>query len=404
MLISMLPVQAWNNTDYDTEWYAPYIGLENGKYEKFGPRVDQILIKLYANAEAEWDALQAGQIDLTDWPLTKPYYELFNTPPNDQYVEKKNYGPEFGIRLLDINNNNDVTMEDGSANPVYPNPVGGSNDASAIALRQALWYCTNPEVWYPIVIGAGFYAPLYSTHGPSYGTFAIPAVNPYPYDPATAAALCEANGFPWIDDNTNTLMDPGERYWDKNLNGVREAGEDLVIRYAIRTDDTHRNQVGDMHANEIEDIGIEVDRVYGPSAVLTVIWFFNKEVHLYTAGWGLGVDPDHTVLWETRYHWHPGFCYNTGKVSDAILDDASVHITEANTFDEAVTYCHIFQYRFQELAVAIPFWAYSGTQAVRRRYSGGTAEVPATPDDGENLYRGRYWEGSIVQDTVLTAS
>lgn len=394
-MMPVMPVYAWNNTDYDLEWYAPYIGLEDTKYEEFGPRADKILIKLYEKAESEWDALRKGEIDVTDWPLTKPYWTLFNTDPQCiQDIEKKYYGAEFGIRILDINNNNDTLLAPGYPNPVYPNPLGGTNDPEAIAFRRALWHLTDRETWFPIIIGAGFYAPLYSTHGPSFGAYAIPAVNPYPYSRVAAANLLETNGYKWKDDGDG-IMEPGERYWDKDGDGVKDPGEDLSIKFMIRSDDIHRLSAGRKLADEMNAVGIAVERTEGPIAVARTKWMLNKEVHLYTAGWGLGVDPDHTVLWETDYHWHPGSSYNTGKCSNASYDAASKKVVAPNTVSEAVYYCHMCQNIFNDLAMGIPWWAYAGTMAVRRRYTGGTNEVPQTPDDGENAYRGKYWSGFV---------
>jgi len=396
LMTSMIPVYAWNNTDYDLEWYAPYIGLEDTKFEQFGPRADKILIKLYENAEGEWDALRKGEIDVTDWPLTKPYWTLFNTDPQCiQDIEKKYYGAEFGIRILDINNNNDTELAPGYSNPVCPNPLGPTNDPNATAFRRALWHLTDRETWFPIIIGAGFYAPLYSTHGPSYGEYAIPALNPYPYDPVTAAALLETHGFPWKDDGDGK-MEPGERYWDRDKDGVKDpTGEDLSIKFMIRSDDIHRLSIGRKLADEMNAVGIAVERTEGPIAVAREKWMYGKTVHLYTAGWGLGVDPDHTILWETDYYWHPGSSYNTGKVSNASYDAASKKVVAPNTKDEAIAACHLCQNLFNDFVGGVPFFAYAGTMAVRRRYTGGNNEVIKTPDDGENAYRGKYWSGFV---------
>lgn len=63
------------------------------KFEKFGPRADKLLIQLYSSAESEWEALARGEIDMTDWPLTEPYYDLFTSPPLNETIKVIQYGP-----------------------------------------------------------------------------------------------------------------------------------------------------------------------------------------------------------------------------------------------------------------------------------------------------------------------
>ena len=377
LILSGFPVTAWNDTE---------TGLEDTKYEKFGPRCDRLLIRLYENAEAEWDALEAGEIDITDWPLTEPYYDRFTTPPQNESIETKFYGAEFGLFLLDINWNNNPFLGN-PQDPSYPNPVY-PNPCSCLNFRQALWHLTMRPA-------SVFMYPLVTVVPPCYGLFSKPILNPYPYSPAAAIAtlesdVCPADGYPDfpLDDGT------GHRYWDLNGNGSYDGGDEyLEIRFAIRNDHYHRLFWGDALADEMEAVNIRVDARYGPSAVAYDWWFYNKEVHLYTAGWSLGVDPDFLWIWHSDFYWHPGICHNTGYVNDAILDDAADHVRYANTADEALTYSYIFQDRFAEVAVAVPWWSYAGSKAVRRRYTGGTNEVPV--GDGEDPYRGNYWDGIV---------
>ncbi|MCK4482612.1 hypothetical protein KAU55_05260, partial [Candidatus Bathyarchaeota archaeon] len=387
LIISIFPVNAWNYTD---------TGAEDTKYEEFGPRADRLLIELFPDAEAEWDALEAGDIDITDWPLSEPYYDRFTTPPQNESIETKYYGAEFGMFLLDINHNNNPFLGN-PQDPAYPNPVYPNNPTSCVNMRQAIWHLTDRDTWGDTYIGKGFYHPLISTHPPNYGAYSKPMANPYPYSPAAAIAklesdVCPADGAPDfpMDDGT------GYRYHDLNGNGAYDAPDEYVeIKFAIRNDTYayHRLSWGNALAAEMEAINIRVDARYGPPAVAYDWWFSNKEVHLYTAGWSFGVDPDYVVLWDSRYYWHPGFAYNTGYVNDAIIDDAADHVQYADTLDEALTYCYIFQDRFAEIAAAVPWWSPAGSKAVRRRYTGGTNEV--LQGDGEDPYRGRYWDGIV---------
>jgi hypothetical protein len=81
---------------------------------------------LYFAAETEWDALDLGEIDITDWPLTEIYYTKFTTPPEDAYIDAQYYSGEFGIFLLDVNNNNRPFLGN-PEDPLYPNAVYPNN-------------------------------------------------------------------------------------------------------------------------------------------------------------------------------------------------------------------------------------------------------------------------------------
>jgi len=86
LMIPLAPVKAWEYNDGTPS---------DTKFEGFGPRADKLLIKLYSSAEAEWAALAAGEIDITDWPLSKPYYDLFTSPPYNEIINVIPYGPEL---------------------------------------------------------------------------------------------------------------------------------------------------------------------------------------------------------------------------------------------------------------------------------------------------------------------
>ena len=82
MLVS--PTFAWFYNDYPEPGRAA-----DTNFEMFGPRCDRLLIKLYAAAEGEWDALKATpqELDLTDWPLEKSYYDQFIVDPPLGYAD-----------------------------------------------------------------------------------------------------------------------------------------------------------------------------------------------------------------------------------------------------------------------------------------------------------------------------
>jgi len=381
LALSMVPVGSWVYQDGTPE---------DTKFEKFGPRADKLLIKLYSTPEAEWDALEAGEIDITDWPLTKERYSKYSMPPYNETINVISYGAEFRFFMLDINNNNNSTLPDGSPNPVYPNPT------SVKELRQAIAYLTD-RGQLATLIGAGFYTPLYTPVPPSMGMYSHPEIGPggalenltYPYSRAAAETKLDAGGF------VLTNSPDGWRYWDRNSNGVKDAGEDLNLKFFIRSDHVHRRDMGSFIASELEAENVRVSRVYLTIRDARIQVMTNKDFHLYTGDWPLDIDPDYLIDWNSEFYWHPGEPYNYAGVNDPILAAESYWMRYANTYDEALTNAYTFQERFADIAASVPLWSYVGSEAMSRRYTGGTAGVPVTPDDGENIYRGLEWEGVV---------
>jgi ABC-type transport system substrate-binding protein len=367
LIIPNAPVKAWeyqDGTPSDT------------KFEKFGPRADKLLIKLYSSPEAEWDALARGEIDITDWPLTKPYHDMFNSPPYNEIINKIFYGNESGMFILEINNNNNTYL----GNPpqlVYPNPVY-PNPCSVVSFRQAIWHLTDRTILTDLIGPEGeFYEPQYTPVPPSFGIYHSNMPNPYPYDPLAAAALLDADGFP-INPAT------GWRFWDHNGNGVEEPGEYLELKFFIRSDNIYLLYIGMDIAEELESVHVRVNRIYGTITAAQIQVFRDKDFHLYTGDWSLGVDPNHLIIWNSQYYWHPGECYNHGFVNDPILDETSYGVRYANTEEEALINAIDFQVRFATIAASIPLWSYVGTKAMSRRYVG-----PEAP------YTGSYWYGVV---------
>ncbi|MCJ7423942.1 hypothetical protein MUP01_06695, partial [Candidatus Bathyarchaeota archaeon] len=134
-------------------------------FEKFGPRADNLLIQMYASQTSELEAgLEVDDIDVTDWPLDGTRYDRYTTSPWDDVVSVLGYGPEFGIYLFDLNNNNNLFLGNPQnpayANPVYPNPM------SDVDLRKAVGYLSDRAA-YINYIGPTTVTALYTPVGPS---------------------------------------------------------------------------------------------------------------------------------------------------------------------------------------------------------------------------------------------
>jgi ABC-type transport system substrate-binding protein len=390
LLLPVAPVTAWSYNDGTPD---------DQLFESFGPRADKLLIKLYSSEVPEWEGLAAHEIDITDWPLDAEYYNLFQSDeinpatglPYNETINVLSYGAEFGLFILDINNNPNEYLgnppDPAYLNPVYPNPT------SVKEMRQAIAHLVD-RTWLETIIGPGFYFPVYTPVPPCYGGFAHPEIVPggaldaltYPYSRAAAEALLDAAGF---------KMNPttGWRYWDRDGDDVEDPDEYLELKFFIRQEHDHRREFGTNLVGELEAVGVRVNAVYGTISAAWYQVFQDKDFNLYTGGWSLGADPDHLILWNWDFYWHPGFCYNYGGANNATFNDASYGVMYANTVDEARTWAWLAQEAFAGDALSVPLWSYSAAKAVSRYYTGDNAMTPI--GDGEDKYRGQYWEGMV---------
>jgi ABC-type transport system substrate-binding protein len=375
------------------------------KFEMFGPRCDRLLIKFYASAEGEWDALKANpqELDMTDWPLTKAYYDQFIAPPYDAKVNVVSVGGEFGIRCLDINNNNNPYLGIEGGDPAYPNPVAKRmndtdptndfNPGSDLNFRKAILSSIDRTYYVTNIIGSGFAEELWCALPPVTGaSYYDPSyMQAYPFSKTNAIAFLAAGNF--------KIGADGWRYWDQNNDNVKTDNETVLLKFVIRSDDTHRLNAGNHIADALEqaDVKVHVNRMYMSITGARAQWMAGKDAHLYTAGWSLGAEPDSIVLWmgdagltnpDDAYYWHPGTCYNTGYANDAQFNVASWTVERANSVAEAIANMAICNQRMASQALEGPMFCYSSSMANARKYVGGTVD--------ETAYVGQYWNGTTM--------
>ena len=383
LVLTITPVYAWTYPDC----------TEDERYEAFGPRLDRLHIILYPSEADEWETgLELGKIDMTDWPLDKSHYDKYTTAPWNETIKTVYYGPELGYFVIDINNDNSPEKAPGHPNPVYKkNPCGfvqiGTEPYKETAreFRKALWRTMNRD--YVIAnIWLGMAEPMYTVMTAAQGVYLHPNASVpveegglnWLFSLEDAKAILDAAGFVDTDGN-------GWRNFPVDLGGD---GSDIVLIYYGRSDHKLRNDLAIAHADWIKAIGVNVDlRLADRRACFREV-MLAKNFMLYTGGWSIGRDPDSPpVLYYSGYYWHPGFCYNYGRVNCTEFDRAVESLLEANTFEELVYWAWKCQEEFNWRCFgAIPVCSSAGYKAYYRRYTGGTAGVPVSPDDGENQY------------------
>ncbi len=374
-------------------------GSQDNQFEIFGPRIDKLVIKKYASIDAEMIALQNGEIDITDWALTKTWMNTFASDPN---IGIADYGGEQGYYAVNFNHNNNSYLGN-PPDPTFPNPVF-PNPMSEPALRQACAHFIN-RTELTEDAGQGLYDPIY-TPIPAYMTYWIdPEIRPdgtfenltYPFDQtyAVPAALLDTGGFPMGPD--------GWRYWDMNRNNVKDAGEDFSLKVYERTDILRQTAAYMLYAG-FNNPAIEIH--YTP-----LFWdgfqkVREKDYHIYMIGWiYIGPEPDYLYdlyHWDNYYHDGSSNCPNIGSISinDPLMQNQLETIESALDDATILNACLDFQKRFAETASEIPLASTSTPKAYNKWYTGGNDGTLVYPDDDENKYRGHDWEDIVNERSV----
>jgi len=386
---------------------TPPGGKGDNLFELDGPRIDQILIKKYAETGAEFQALQAGEIDITDWGLTATWKATFEADPT---VRVADYGGEAGYYTVNFNHNDNPFLGN-PQNPLYVNPRT-PNPTAVISLRQAFSYfidrvalCAGP--------GEGLFAPIF-TPIPAYMTDWIHpeiryggALDALTYNPSTAdpdpitvaADLLTADGF--------KMGGPdGKRYWDRNDNDVYDAGLNETLNIVIYSRlDNLRKGAADLLCAGLDNDAIKV--AYTRSQVTGgVAWqkvMVEKDYNIYTSGWiFIGPDPDYLYdLYNWDNYYHPEDPPNFGAigVNDPLLQTYSLGIKLATSLPIALNKTLWFQVRFAATACEIPLGSTASPKAYKKFYTGGNNGVPIG-GDAEDKYRGKMWTHFINEKGI----
>jgi len=371
-------------------------GQQDNLFEINGPHIDQILIKKYAETGPEFQALQAGEIDITDWALDATWTATFNADPTVRVIS---YGGEAGYYTMNFNHNNNTYLGN-PENPLYANPIN-PNPTAVISMRQAFGYfvdrvalCAGP--------GEGLYVPIF-TPIPSYMAFWIHpdiryngALDALTYNPNTAvpdpitvaAGILTADGFKMGGAG-------GKRYWDKDGDNVYDgASEDFNIIIYSRADKLRKGAANFLCAG-LDNAAIQVPytryEVTGGQAWQKVM--VEKDYNIYTSGWiFIGPDPDYLFdLYNWDNYYHPEDPPNFGAIGkhDALLQEYSAGLKYATSVEEALDYALLFQEQFAATACEIPLGSTAGSKAYKKYYTGGTNGVPI--GDAEDVFRKKMW-------------
>jgi peptide/nickel transport system substrate-binding protein len=232
----------------------------NPNYWKGAPAIDQVVFRVFTNADAMVAALKKGEIDAA------------NAVPSSAFADLQS---AEGIEA--------IFGTQGSMSELAMNGMGGGLGDGHPALqdvdvRHAIHHAIDKQVLFDRVInGYGVQGTTLSVSPDPAWKPAIPEAEQYTYDPAKAQQLLDDAG-----------------YVDTNGDGVREmpgGGQELVFRYAERSESEVAASIRELITGWLEQIGIGTEVSVVDDTQLTDV-VASGEYDLFVWGWTPFVDPD----------------------------------------------------------------------------------------------------------------
>jgi ABC-type transport system substrate-binding protein len=248
---------------------------------------ENLLIHVYGSMVAEYTAYEACEIDFMDWPLLASQIATLNgTDPTMATYARAEF-LDRGMREFDVNNMRFPTDD--------------------VEFRKALAHCFDKDDFIATAL-AGFAIKMDSPLSWSAGWYNPYCTDLYPFSTSTAESILDAAGYTDQDEDT----------WREG-----PGGEEIVLDFYIRQDDTDRTAMGTNYTVTLESIGIDVNELVVPKTTCFQKVMVEFDYHLYTGGWGFGRDPD-TLYWLYHGDNAQAFSYtpNYPGYSNPAFDDA----------------------------------------------------------------------------------
>ncbi len=253
-----------------TEWKSgqSWTMVANPNYWQGQPAIDQVVFRVFTNADAMVAALEKGEIDAAN-SIPSSAFERLGQADNIEAV----FGRQGGFTELAMNG-----------------MAGGLGDGHPALLdlnvRHAVHRAIDKDVLFDrVILGLGKKGVTLSVSPDSVWQPDIPVADQYTYDPAAA----------------NKLLDEGG-YLDTDGDGVREmpdGSRDLTFRYAERSESENSAAIRELLTGWLEAVGIATEvSVYDDTQLTDVIG--SGKYDMFVWGWTPYVDPDPMLSYFTQ--------------------------------------------------------------------------------------------------------
>jgi len=361
-------------------------------FDDFGPRVDDMVWNIYADTDLLFAALQADEIDVADWEVSKAYATAwkqapYNDPTNVNYIKMADV-KSIGMREFDLNHK-----------PVIDTYPSWTNPMTYKALRVAIAHLSNKPYYVNTILG-GLAVELGTPIMPWTFWYNNNCSDYYTYDIALARAALDAGGFTKKAGAGPVPGAPtGSDDWRVYPTGHEKQGQllDSLILY-IRADDSPRKLAGLEIAKLLKTVGIPTTDYVLPMAGCYTAVFTDQNYHLYTGGWSLSTDPDYLYdIWGGQAINSPNFDY----YNNTAFNEASARIKYAVTLNDALTGALDAQWIMTEDAGIIPLWT-AVAHTAHRGYDGSLSKpwTGFVNSEGVGLANGQSYVNAHTGDVA----
>lgn len=291
--------------------------------------VDEIVFRIFTNADAMVAALQQGQIDAAH-NIPAASVATLEADDNIEVVA----GHQGGF--------DEIALNGGEAEG-QPHPA-----LYDIEVRRAINHAIDKEA-----IVEDLYAGL-----------GEPAVTISPSaDPKWLPDIPESEQFTYDPDRANQILDDAG-YLDTDGDGVREmpgGGDPLVLRHGVNSDSTTAQPLADLYVGWMDAIGIRVElAAYDEGQLFDVI--VNGDYDSFAWGWVPFVDPDPMLSYFTEDELGN---WNDANWFDPRYDELYLEQKEELDEDRRIEIVHEMLRIFHDSAVYIPLTYTPDSQAYR---------------------------------------
>jgi ABC-type transport system substrate-binding protein len=225
-----------------------------------GPKINKLLIKIYADYNSAVRAFEAGEIDILGPILNATLIDRYSGFPWNENISI-NPVSEFTIYEIDINNNETL--------PAYPQLRSLTHYQ---AFRHALAHLVNKQLYSNQVLH-GYGVVIDSPVVPWLTGWYNEQVDPHPYNVTQAMRLLDSSGFVDAD---------GDGIRDYPPNNLKEGKNLDPLTFYTLTEDPVRLAVAQLLTAEMQAVGIPVNLTATTWPIIFQKVMTEKNYHLYT--------------------------------------------------------------------------------------------------------------------------
>lgn len=313
----------------------------NDNYWDGRATLDEIVFRIFTNADAMVAALQQGQIDAAH---NVPSSSV-TTLEGDENIEVV-AGLQGGF--------DEIALNGGEAEG-QPHPA-----LLDIEVRKAINHAIDKEA---------IIEDVWAGQGEPATTISVSA------DPKWIPDIPESEQFTFDPDRANQILDDAG-YVDTDGDGIREmpgGGEPLVLRHAVNSDSTTAQSIADLYVGYLAAIGMRVElSAYDEGQLFDLI--VNGDYDSFAWGWVPFVDPDPMLSYFTEAELGN---WNDANWFDSRYDELYLEQNQELDEDRRIEIIHEMLRIFYDSAVYIPIAYTPDIQAYRVDRFDGWIRQPA---------------------------